>query len=258
MKSLGKLNGILAGFTAAALLALPAAAVAAPITLITALPANVGTGDPTDPPAVARSFGYPVDPLGLPAVQLDNFECQFIGNAGCNSFFSYSTNSGRALASIIDGVDTPSGFWNLFGTRVGQPIGIGFANPVLTAGLWFGNDDRRDADPPRSLPHEFDAVLEVFFANGDPSETVRVAANLNDSNDQFIGFLSDRFVQSMTLSYLRINAQQQEEVVPDLIVFVDDVQVAQVAPIPEPATLLLMGAGLAGIAVRMRRKKAAR
>lgn len=252
VNSFSSFSGKLACLSAAVLLAVPSLVAAAPITLVTAVTAVVGTGDPLNPPA--SSSGYPANPLGVPAEQLDNFECVFAGNAGCNPFFSYSAGTSRALASIIDGVDTPSGFWNMIGSRVGQPISIGFASPVLTGGLWFGNDDTRFELQPRQLPHEFSAVLDVFFSNGDPSERVSVAANLNDSNDQFIGFLSDRFVTSMTLTYLRVDGV----VVPDLFVFIDDVQVAQTAPVPEPATMLLMGAGLAGLVVRMRRKKAAR
>jgi PEP-CTERM motif-containing protein len=186
-------------------------------------------------PAAGATITLQTSPF-VGAANVEDFE-----DAGFDPFYTFSASSGtRRLtsASASSGV-TSSGTWGLTTNSFPDPISIAFANPVFGAGMFFGNDDR-------CCTAGFTAFLDIFDAGNVLLGTVGVVANMNDFVDQFIGFTSDTAASSMTIRYGTGSNV-------GLFHYIDDVQVNAV---PEPATLLLLGSGVAA-AIRQRRRKQA-
>ncbi|RVT84970.1 PEP-CTERM sorting domain-containing protein [Inhella crocodyli] len=120
-----------------------------------------------------------------------------------------------------------------------DPITISFAAPTSSVGLWFGNDDL-------CCSRGFTAFMDVFDANGWLA-TLSVVANMNDVNDQFLGFISDELVTSVTVRYGSGS---------DVGLFhgIDDVMF-NAAQVPEPGSLALGGLALLGFAASRKSRK---
>ncbi|MGI0119002.1 PEP-CTERM sorting domain-containing protein [Zooshikella sp. RANM57] len=156
--------------------------------------------------------------------------------------FTASSSSGVALASAsshTSGV-TPSGTQGLSTNTYPDPIMIDFDTPASSVGMYFGNDDT-------CCSSTFTAFLDIFDVGG-LIDTISVVANMNDFADQFIGFVSDEAVTSVTLRY-----GTGSDV--GLFHYIDDLQFNNAGttpepdPIPEPGTLGLF-ALLTGIFLR--------
>ena len=118
-----------------------------------------------------------------------------------------------------------------------NPITISFAMPTSSVGLWFGNDDV-------CCSSGFTAFLDIFGTTG-LIGTISEVANMNDINDQFLGFISDESVTSVNLRYGSGS---------DVGLFhgIDDVMFNAAAAVPEPGTLALLGLAFAGLAAARR------
>ncbi len=170
------------------------------------------------------------DPSGLSLS--NNFE-----NSVDNTDATFSSTS-QALASSFASSVTPSGIYGISNNSSIEPLVGNLSSPTTAMGIWFGNDD---------FNLTFDAILEVF--NGATSlGSIRVQSNANDFADQFLGLSSTVAFDSFQVSYERPNAQ-------GLYIYLDDLYLGESsAPIPEPASLALLGLGLAGIGFSRKRK----
>ena len=152
---------------------------------------------------------------------------------------SFASSSGVRRHSG-DGVEH-TGSWGLITNNAPDPIStnIALGGYASSIGMWFGNDDT-------CCSGGFTAYLDIYGSAG-LIDTISVVANMNDSNDQFIGFISDELVSSVTIRY-----GTGSDV--NLFHAIDDVMFNSVS-VPESGTLALLGLGLASL-VRMRRRVA--
>lgn len=189
--------------------------------------------------ARAATISLVTTPFASPAI-LETFD-----DGSIDPFFSITSNSGTQIVSGSGYAgNTPSPPLGLSTTSFPDTIKIAFANPVLAAGLYFGNDDH-------CCSSGFAASLDIFGLGGAFLGTVSVVANMNDFADQFLGFMSDTPVYTMAMRYG--NGSNVA-----LYPYIDNLQVGDTAPaVPEPATLLLLSAGMAaGIRHRFTRQQA--
>jgi hypothetical protein len=167
-----------------------------------------------------------------------------------------------ATYSAASGVRTFSGSGVSRGPGLGlttnsfpEEIFIDFATPTSSAGYWFGNDDPNAACCD-SLGFTFTALMDIFDSNGYLT-SIGVEANMNDLNDQFLGFVSDEMITRISIQYLIFDPQ--EELV-GLFHAIDDVmwnEASNTPPVPVPAAVWLFGTALIGFVGMSRRRKVA-
>ncbi|QIE40849.1 VPLPA-CTERM sorting domain-containing protein [Rhodobacteraceae bacterium SC52] len=152
-----------------------------------------------------------------------------------------SASTGLALATTSFAPTFPSGTTGLTADGFPDPITFTFASAASSVGMFFGNDDT-------CCSSGFSANLDIFGTSG-LLGTLSVAANMNDSVDQFIGFISDEAVTSVTIRY-----GSGTDV--SLYTVVDDLRFNSTnpPPVPLPAGLPLAATGLAALALFKRRK----
>lgn len=152
-----------------------------------------------------------------------------------------------SAASGLDSADFglapsyPSGSTGLSTNSFPDPITFTFASAVSSVGMYFGNDDTCCASA-------FDAGLDIFGAGG-LLGSIFVTANMNDAVDQFIGFISDELVTSVTIRYGLGSDISLYTVVDDLYFN------SAVPPVPLPAGLPLIATGVVALGVLRRRRK---
>jgi len=177
--------------------------------------------------ASADTITFESDPIG------------FLPNGGQSvesSLVRFSASGGGGLIILQNfGVE-------LIGTRglivSGSPgvhLIMDFTVPVNSLSLWFGNDDPHTAVPGDT------AILRVFFDGSLVGETT-LLMNLDDIINQQISFSGVAF-NSASFHF------SQEFFLSEAV---DDISFT---PVPEPASVVLLGIGIAGIAVRIRRRK---
>ena len=151
-----------------------------------------------------------------------------------------SASSGLLLVGLGLAPSFPSGTTGLSTLDFPDPITFTFATPASSVGMFFGNDDTCCASG-------FDANLDIFGTGG-LIGTISVTANMNDSVDQFIGFISNEMVTAVTLRY-----GSGSDV--GLYTVIDDLRFNNAAAVvPVPASLPLLASALGVVAVWRRRK----
>jgi hypothetical protein len=185
----------------------------------------------TPVPASAATVTLITTPLVSP-LAFEDFE-----DANIDPFFTFTSTTGVLRYSAGWGVNH-TGDWGLSTNNFPDPITVTFAAPITTAGMWFGNDDL-------CCSAGFTAYLDVFGAGNTWLGAVGVVANMDDINNQFIGFLSDTPVYYTTIRYGSGNDV-------GLYHAIDDVQAGNAVPDPG-SSLLLLGTGL--VALRAWRKR---
>lgn len=154
-----------------------------------------------------------------------------------------SAASGVQTIGVAAAPSYPSPTTGLMTILPREPITFTFATAASSVGMFFGNDDTCCATT-------FRAALDVFGAGG-LIDTIFVTANMNDAVDQFIGFISDELVTSVTLRY-----GNGSDV--DLFTVVDDLRFNAVGlpQVPLPAGWPLAVTGLAALGLLHRRRAA--
>ena len=160
------------------------------------------------------------------------------------------TSADSAIAHFTDSIGAGLDVQNFGNQSNGQGLAVYGDDPsvliidfdvlVRDITLWFGNDDPGWAQTG-------DVALLTLFSGGGQVGQTSVLLNLNDVMDQSISILGVCFDQA-TFAY----ADPQFNPI-NLIEVVDDISFTQCdGDIPEPATLLLIGAGIAGLGIRRR------
>jgi len=167
-----------------------------------------------------------------------------------NSGASYSAFSGTTITTETSSVKSPD---NALTTNVvAEQINISFTNPVTSAGYWFGNDNPADDS-------SFVAVMDIFTANGF-FDAIGIDADMDNSNNQFLGFVGDELVTEISIQYLVFNDDFTDERLAQLFHAIDDVmwnEASNIPPVPVPAAFWLFGTALIGFIGISRRRKVA-
>ena len=155
-----------------------------------------------------------------------------------DTFVSGITFSASSGVRRMSGSFPHTGSFGLTTNSFPDPISLvlDLGSPASSVGLWFGNDDL-------CCSTGFTAFLDIFDSSG-LIDAISVVANMNDINDQFLGFVSDESVTGVSLRY-----GSGSDV--GLFFGIDDVQFNV---IPEPSTALLLASGLVAMAVSRRRR----
>lgn len=114
---------------------------------------------------------------------------------------------------------------------------------VYQVGLWFGNDEL--ARP------GFTATLSAFDQFSNFLGSTSAVANNNDAHDQFLGLASDDLIYSVVLDY----GSQSDTLYGSVDDFSYGGDPYAGGPVPEPATMTLLGLGIAGMGMRRLRQK---
>ena len=153
-----------------------------------------------------------------------------------SSLVRFSASGGGGLIVIQD-----FGTMNVLGTKglgvFGTPgvhLLMDFEVPVTSLSLWFGNDD-----PFSTVPGDR-AILQVSF-DDEFVEEVFVVFNRDDIMNQQISF------SGATFNRARFFFSQE-------FFLAEAVDNIEFTPIPEPATITLLGIGIAGIVAKLRRR----
>lgn len=137
-----------------------------------------------------------------------------------------------------DGVEHTGNYGALNNGSLNANMNFVFSETISSFGLWFGNDDL-------CCTSAFTSTLDIYDLSGFVG-SISVQANMNDVNDQFIGFTSDLSVSSVTLRYAGGGG---------LALAIDDLQF-NAQEVPEPHTLAIFALGLMGLASRKFKKQA--
>lgn len=133
---------------------------------------------------------------------------------------------------------SPSGESGLVESRKNGPLRATLSSKYNAVGLFFGNDD---------FNLVFDAILTVY-ASATKLGSVTVTSNGNDFADQFIGL-------SSTVAFDRVEINYQRPEANNLSIYIDDFRLGSPTSVPEPASLALLGIGLAGLGVIRRKQR---
>jgi hypothetical protein len=151
--------------------------------------------------------------------------------------------SGRTTTSPNNVIATISGnFLGVVASQYVLHLNAAFSGPTFELGAFFGNDQPWGWDYTTT-------TLSVFGADANFLGSVSVDTNSNTSVDQFIGLRSD----------VAFHSARFENNGSTFAVVLDDISFGSepLPEVPEPATIGLLGMGIAGLAARMRRKKSA-
>lgn len=177
--------------------------------------------------AKADTINFEADPLG------------FLPNGGQSvdsNLVRFSASGGGAL---IISQNFGSEFIGTRGLAVsGSPfvhLIMDFTVPVNSLSLWFGNDD-----PFITVPGDT-AILRVFFDGSLVGETI-LLMNRDDFMNQQISFSGVAF-NSASFHF------SQE------FFLTETVDNIEFTPVPEPASVALLGIGIVGIVAKIRRRK---
>ena len=158
-----------------------------------------------------------------------------------NGFQSVQSSLVRFSSSGAGAVIISENFVEFLGTRgldlQGTPehLIMDFVVPVTSLSLWFGNDDPFITSPGDT------AILQVFMDGVLVGQT-SVLMNRNDIMDQQISFSATQFNRA-TFQF----SQQ--------FFLTETVDNIEFTPVPEPASVALLGIGIAGVVARLRRRK---
>lgn len=158
-----------------------------------------------------------------------------------NGFQSVQSSLVRFSSTGAGAVVISENFGEFIGTRglavSGTPerLIMDFVVPVNSLSLWFGNDDPFNTSPGDT------AILQVFLDGALVGQT-SLLMNRNDIMDQQISFFGTPFNRA-TFHF------SQE------LFLTETVDNIEFTPVPEPASVALLGIGIAGIAARLRRRK---
>lgn len=175
--------------------------------------------------------------------------CTF--NAQTNTFTFTITNTSPFDARITGigfdlpptGNDSNTGLDGFSGSVDSQPAGVNFT---------FSDGDLGNVNQFDSAVLDFGFLTGSNFSGGDPNEGLPPGippnnqASFTVSGDAFAGMTEEEICNAIFVRFQRVGADGEGS----------DVGVpGEVEPIPEPATMLLLGTGLAGIAAGIRRRR---
>jgi PEP-CTERM motif len=200
-------------------------------------------------------FSVPAAAAIITSVDRATFQASLSGTIGSQNFDSLANGD---ILGTLNGVT--------YGASTGQPLvtsafltstglnglgrtGVGFFLDTDSATFTFSTAITAfaiDINTFANLPGDYFVTLDI----GD------VVTSLNEvfpgrGTGQFIGFVSNTAFTSVTLSASQLSISPNRTFTLDTLIFGD---AAQVVNVPEPATILMFGLGVGGLALSRRRK----